>query len=282
MSRDIVGLVTGASSGIGLWTVVELAAAGHSVAATMRDPGRRETLDRALHEHGVEHRVEVLPLDVTNDESVTRSVKEILARYRRLNVVVNNAGIASGNFLEEVGWEEWRRILDTNLLGQVRVTNATLPALRSQGSGRVIFVSSLGGRVPTPGLGAYCASKFALEGYAGTLRLELAPFGVDVATVEPGAFRTSIWDSPFPHETDTEASLYAEDKARLAAFCRDYTEHHLSDPRRVARVITRLATAPRTRLRYLVGRDALTEAALRLILPWRTYERVARHLVGLR
>jgi NAD(P)-dependent dehydrogenase (short-subunit alcohol dehydrogenase family) len=282
MNKRVACLITGTSSGIGLWTAVELAAAGHHVTASMRDVGRREALDRALRERGVEHLVEILALDVTDDDSVTKAVKNVLARHQRLDVVINNAGIASANFLEAASWDEWRSVLDTNLLGQVRVTNAALPVLRSQGSGRIIFVSSLGGRVPTPGLGVYCASKFALEGYAETLRLELSPFGVDVVLVEPGAFRTNIWNSPFLQETGTETSPYALDKTRLAAFYQNYVEYHLGDPRAVARAITKLATTPRTRLRYLIGRDAFSQALLRLILPWRTYERAARYLVGLR
>jgi NAD(P)-dependent dehydrogenase (short-subunit alcohol dehydrogenase family) len=168
------------------------------------------------------------------------------------------------------------------VFGHIRVTNAVLPEMRAVGRGRIVMVPSLGGRVPTPLLGVYCSSKFAVEGHAETLRLELRGCGVEVALVEPGAFRTGIWDSPLLAQEPPESSPYAADLVRLRAFYLDYIANHLGDPDRVARVVARVAAGRSSRLRHPVGVDAWTQIGLRAALPWRLDERVARALVGLR
>jgi NAD(P)-dependent dehydrogenase (short-subunit alcohol dehydrogenase family) len=271
-----VALVTGCSTGIGLRTVPVLVRGGFHVVATMRDLSRRTALDKAVTEH-----VTVLPLDVLRQSTIDECVGAVLAAAGRIDVLVNNAGIAPPNFAEEAPLDEWRRTFETNLFGQVAVTNAVLPPMRAAGRGRVVMVSSIGGRVPTPLLGVYCASKFALEGYAETLQLELKPSGISVSLIEPGAFKTDIYDHPMLYEPFPDSSPYAGDFARLRAFYSDYIANHLADPALVAETIGRAAASRRPRLRYPVGTDAWLKLGLRAALPQSMYERMTRKLVGL-
>jgi NAD(P)-dependent dehydrogenase (short-subunit alcohol dehydrogenase family) len=274
--RRPLALVTGCSSGIGLRTVPKLVRRGFHVVATMRDADRRTRPRELAGEH-----VSVLPLDIRSGDSVRECVGTVTDATGRIDVLVNNAGIAPPNFAEEAPLSQWRDVFETNVFGQVAVTNAVLPAMRAAGRGRVVMVSSLGGRVPTPLLGVYCSSKFAIEGYAETLRLELRRSGIRVVLVEPGAFRTGMWHSPMLDADFPQFSSYAGDFARLRTFYTDYIAHHLGDPDRVARVVARVATGRTSRLRHPVGVDAWTQIALRAVLPWAVYERVARALVGL-
>ncbi|CAI7973573.1 putative Uncharacterized oxidoreductase YusZ [Frankia sp. Hr75.2] len=272
-----VALVTGCSSGIGVRCVPALVRRGFHVVATLRDLGRRAALDEVTNEH-----VTVLRLDVTDQRTIDEAVAAVLAAIGRIDVLVNNAGTAPPNFVEEAPLAQWRSVFETNLFGQVAVTNAVLPTMRAQGRGRVVMISSVGGRVPTPLLGVYCASKFALEGYTETLRLELRHSGIDVALVEPGSYRTRIYDTPLLHAPVPVESHYVDDFVRLRAFYSEYIAHHLRDPDEVAKLVAALAARPRRRLRHPVGTDAWIKIALHTLLPWPAYERLTRRLIGLR
>lgn len=278
-----VALVTGTSSGFGLLTAIALAERGIRVLATMRDLHRRTALDDKIRQYCLSTQVDVLQLDVCDPTSIARCVRWAEETYSNVDILVCNAGIAIPGFLEEMLEEQWHEIFATNLYGQVGIINAVLPLMRQRRSGRIIIISSLGGRVPTPMLGAYCTSKFALEGYGETLGLELRPFGIDIVLVEPGAFRTSIWNNPLlEYEPDNDESPYATDRKKLLHFYQDYIDKHLADPWQVANCVSELATKRNTpRLRYPVGKDALFQIMLRSVLPWRIYEIVARRLVGL-
>ncbi|WP_018500903.1 SDR family NAD(P)-dependent oxidoreductase [Parafrankia discariae] len=272
-----VALVTGCSSGIGLRSVPALVRRGFHVVATLRDLDRRGALDKVADEH-----VTVLRVDVTDQRTIDETVAAVLAATGRIDVLVNNAGTAPPNFVEEAPLAQWRSVFETNLFGQVAMTNAVLPAMRARGRGRVVMVSSVGGRAPTPMLGVYCASKFALEGYAETLRLELRHSGIDVVLVEPGSYRTAIYDTPLLDAPVPVESPYADDFVRLRAFYGEYIAHHLRDPDEVAELVATLAARPRRRLRHPVGTDAWIKLALHALLPWPAYERLTRRLIGLR
>src|SRR3569833_1410956 len=170
-------LITGASSGFGLLTSVTLAKRGWYVLATMRDVNRREKLESAAREAGVPGRIEVHALDVTRADLITE-----------LAALVNNAGFAVPGFAEEVTDAELRDQFETNFFGAAAVTRAILPQMRRQGFGHVVMVSSISGRTAFPGVSSYVASKFALEGWTETLRLEMAALGIKIAIVEPGFF----------------------------------------------------------------------------------------------
>jgi NAD(P)-dependent dehydrogenase (short-subunit alcohol dehydrogenase family) len=185
-------LITGASSGFGRDTAETLASAGHKVFASMRDPkGKNRAAAQALIQQGIR----VVELDVTRDESVEAAVAEVLAQGHRIDVLVNNAGIASAGVTEAFTSEQALVVFDTNVIGVLRVSRAVLPTLRKQHDGLIINIGSILGRVTFPFLGIYGASKFAVEGLTDSLRYELAPFGVDVALVQPSAYPTALYSS---------------------------------------------------------------------------------------
>lgn len=182
-------LVTGCSSGFGLLTAVELARRGDRVVATMRDPSREDGLKRALADAGIDGgQVQVLRLDVTDDRSVRAAVEAVGA----LDVVVNNAGVPSGSPVEETTIDALASVFDTNVYGAVRVIHAVLPAMRAQRRGHIVNVTSLAAFVAPPFMGAYAASKHALDALGEALAAEVAPFGIHVTNVAPGAFDTPM------------------------------------------------------------------------------------------
>ncbi|MCG6497732.1 SDR family oxidoreductase [Kitasatospora sp. A2-31] len=186
MATTRVVLITGTSSGIGLAAAVAAARAGHHVIATMRDTGRAGALRAAAAEAGVAERVEVARLDVTDAASVAECLDAVVARYGRLDAVVNNAGAGYVGTVEQDGLDPVRATMEVNFFGVVDVTRAALPHLRASG-GRLITVTSVGGVIGQPFNEAYCAAKFAVEGFMESLAPVAASVGVHVAVVEPGA-----------------------------------------------------------------------------------------------
>lgn len=260
-------LVTGASSGFGLLASVELAKQGFAVFATLRDVSKARALERAAKAAQVD--VQVLPLDVTSDESVQACVEAVRARAGRLDVVVNNAGVAVGGFFEDQSDAEVRAQFETNFFGVLRVVRAVLPWMRAQGGGRIINVSSMGGRIGTPGLAPYCATKFALEGLTESLRHEVGPLGVDVVLVEPGTYGTAIFygNRQLAAGATAASSPYARRfQSAQEAMLADITKRN-ADPREVAVAIARAATARTPKLRYVVGADATVGAWAQRLLP---------------
>ncbi|WEH43180.1 SDR family NAD(P)-dependent oxidoreductase [Streptomyces sp. AM 2-1-1] len=178
-------LITGTSSGIGLATAVAAATAGWNVVATLRDTGRADALRAAVEAAGVAEHVRIARLDVTDPASVTEAVTGAVAAYGRLDAVINNAGVGQLGTVEQIGVEPFRAVMEVNFFGVVEVTLAALPHLRASG-GRVITVSSLGGVIGQPFNEAYCAAKFAVEGFLESLAPVAASTGVRVSVVEPG------------------------------------------------------------------------------------------------
>lgn len=255
-------LVTGASTGIGAATAAGLARAGWRVLAGVRREGDAP--------EGTE---EVL-VDVTDEEQIRAAA----ARVDKLHGLVNNAGIAVAIPLEFIPLDELRRQLEVNLVGQVAVTQAFLPHLRRE-RGRIVFVGSIAGRSALPFLGSYAASKHALEAVADSLRLELRPFGVAVAIVEPGTIRTPIWTKSAAGAAALRerlptalGELYGE---RIAAFGRVALKRGSegASAEAVASVVEEALTSARPRARYLVGRDARIRAGFER-LPDRVRDRV--------
>jgi NAD(P)-dependent dehydrogenase (short-subunit alcohol dehydrogenase family) len=275
---ETIAVITGTSSGIGLLASVELAKAGFRVIATMRDLGRRARLDLALSEAGVGAAIDVRELDVTKFETMPGFVESVLRDYGRIDVLVNNAGFPVAGFAEDIRLEELRQQFETNFFGAVALTKAVLPAMRKQRSGQIIQVSSIVGLNGAITVSAYAASKHALEGWSETLRLEVNALGIKVVLVEPGAFATDIWtrsavmgkEVTKPTSPNLQRSLNVRE--RIGKIPKD-------DPVVVARAITAIAQDPSPRLRYLVGRDAKMQLAMKRILPWKWYEKmVANYL----
>jgi NAD(P)-dependent dehydrogenase (short-subunit alcohol dehydrogenase family) len=277
---DQVVVITGASSGFGLLTTVEMARAGFRVVATMRDVARRELLDKAVAEAGVGERVDVRQLDVTDFAAIGPLVESVLGDYGRIDVLVNNAGFVMAGFAEDISLPELRRQMDTNFFAPVALTQAVLPHMRDRKSGHVIMVSSISGRISGPARSSYSASKFALEGWSEALRLETHSLGIRVVLVEPGGFDTDIWTRNAQLSTATTggASAYREQGRKLRDWAQNLPK---GDPRVVSRLITRIAQKANPRLRYLVGRDARLGSLLLPIVPWKWYERFMARYLGI-
>jgi NAD(P)-dependent dehydrogenase (short-subunit alcohol dehydrogenase family) len=268
-----VALVTGSSSGIGLLSTVELARAGFHVVASMRDLGRRQRLDEAAASAGVSARIDVRRLDITEFERIGDFIAQLERDCGRLDLLVNNAGFAVAGFAEDLLLEELRQQFETNFFGEVAVTKAVLPIMRRQRSGHIIMVSSIGGRVSAPVIGAYDSSKFALEGWSESLRLETRSLGIRVVLVEPGSFQTDIW------QRNARVGSHAMDRnspnhERAGRFSEVVKKVKKAAPQPVAKLIARIAQTPNPRLRYRVGFDARLQLWLHTLLPWNIYERL--------
>jgi len=274
-------LITGASSGFGLLTTVTLARRGWHVLATMRDLNRRGKLESAARAAGVLQNIEFHALDVTNAKQIATLADEIAQRLTPLDAIVNNAGFALPGFADDITDAELREQFETNFFGATAVTRAFLPQLRRQGSGHIVMISSISGRMGFPGVGSYAASKFALEGWTETLRYELKPLGIQVALVEPGAFETDIWT----RNAKLSAGLLdpnSPNAARIPAWrSRVEGQRKKADPQIVADTIVAVLENPSPRLRYVVGTDAKAGLLLRKLLPWSLFERLIMKNTGL-
>jgi NAD(P)-dependent dehydrogenase (short-subunit alcohol dehydrogenase family) len=271
-------LVTGASTGIGHATALHLAGSGHRVFAGVR---RDEDAER-LRARGGENVVPV-KLDVTDEgqiEAAVRAVEEHLGTTRFAGVV-NNAGVARGGPLEYLPLDEWRFQFEVNVFGQIAVTKAFMPLIRA-GHGRVVFVGSISGRYSTPLMGPYGGSKFAIEGIAESLRLELHPWDIKVSVIEPGAIKTAIWDKgrslvdelmgQFPQEAiDRYRPMIEKVQAGI-----EYQDANGIEPEIVARAIEHALFAARPKPRYLVGRDAKAAGHIVRFLPDRAKDALIR------
>jgi NAD(P)-dependent dehydrogenase (short-subunit alcohol dehydrogenase family) len=260
-------LLTGASSGIGRACVERLAGRGWHVLAGARSQTDLDALAAIPN-------VEPLSLDVTDDEQIAAAATRA---GDRLDALVNNAGIAVIGPLEALPVEEWRRQLDVNLIAQVAVTRALLPAILAA-RGRIVNMTSIGGRVALPLFGPYSASKFALEATTDVLRRELRAHGVEVVAVEPGAIRTPIWTKGLERGDELEAALDDGQRARygklIATIRREAADNarKAPEPSAVADAVESALTASRPRTRYLVGREARIQAALGWLLPDRVMD----------
>jgi NAD(P)-dependent dehydrogenase (short-subunit alcohol dehydrogenase family) len=259
-------------------TAVELASQGWRVFASMRDLDKRTALDARAREVGLEP-LDVVQLDVTDAESSRRAVAHVLDRTDgRLHALVSNAGTATGGAFEDCDEEQWRRILETNFFGSLRLTQLVLPVMRRQRAGRLVFVSSTSGRAGSPAVSLYCASKWALEGWAESLAYEVEPFGIKVVLVEPGVYDTAIWRvSPRISPPD---SAYVELLRIVESFVEDVRVPRARDPQEVARAISRALTARKPRFRYSVGPDAKINGVLAK-LPFRFQALVVRRITRL-
>jgi NAD(P)-dependent dehydrogenase (short-subunit alcohol dehydrogenase family) len=267
-------VITGTSSGIGLLAAVDMAKAGFRVVATMRNLERRTRLDQAAAVAAVSDRIEVRRLDVCETESFPSVVTDIVRAHGRIDVLVNNAGFPMAGFAEDVLLPELRAQFETNFFGTVALTRAVLPIMRQQRSGHIIMVSSISGRVGQVGVSSYSASKFALEGWAEVLRIETHSLGIRVVLIEPGGFKTDIWDKgvQIGKVAMSPESPNKERTRRYAEFVKSHTPKNEALP--VAQLITRVAHDPNPRLRYIIGTDAKVQRWLRALMPWKRYEKM--------
>ena len=245
-----VWFVTGSGSGLGRAITVKALEAGHRVVATARDVGQLDGLVKAYGS-----RVMPVRLDVTDEREGVAAVGAAISAFGRLDVLVNNAGFGETQPFEEVSSDDFRRVVETNFFGVVNLTRAALPQMRQQRSGHIIQISSVGGRSALAGNAAYVASKWAVGGFAETVALEAAPFGVKVTALEPGGMRTNWGKRAFGNVPsmlpDYEPSV-GETVRQLQA----YWGNEPSDPEKVAQVVVRVAEADRLPPHILLGSDA--------------------------
>lgn len=267
-------LVTGASSGLGLEASVHLAERGFYVFASMRDPSRRGPLEAEAARRGVH--VEVLPLDVTDRTSVRGAVSAVVERAGGIYGVVSNAGIQLRGYFEDVSPAEVAEVFETNLFGAMAVTREVLPHLRRAGRGRIVLMDSIGGRIGSPGLSAYCATKFALEGFAEALALEMKLVGVDVSLIEPGIVKTGIWGANrrIARKALDPSRPYYRWFSRAERLADRVVASSPNRPADVARAVHKALSARRPRLRYVVGARPRLLLALRSCLPGESFERL--------
>jgi NAD(P)-dependent dehydrogenase (short-subunit alcohol dehydrogenase family) len=267
MSVTGVAIVTGASSGIGAAAARRLAAAGFTVYAA----ARRIELMAPLAENGIRP----VRVDVTDDDCLTAFVSHVIDETGRVDVLVNNAGYGSLGAVEDIPLAEARRQFDVNLFASARLIQLVVPHMRAQRSGRIINVSSIGGKATTPLGGWYHATKFALEGLSDALRLELGPLGIDVVVVEPGAINTE-WHAVAAGNLLARSAqgAYAGQAAMVAKMLSG--SGLSSSPEGTGKAIARAATAGRPRTRYAVGLGARPIILLRRLLPDRVYDRLVQ------
>jgi NAD(P)-dependent dehydrogenase (short-subunit alcohol dehydrogenase family) len=263
-------LVTGASSGIGESAALLLKEHGHTVYAAARRIDRM----RPLEEKGIH----VLPLDITAEASMTTCVNAIKERHGGVDILVNNAGYGSYGAVEDVPVDEGRRQFEVNLFGLARLTQLVLPHMREKEFGRIINITSMGGKIYTPFGAWYHATKHALEGWSDCLRIETQRFGIDVVIVEPGGIKTDwglIAAENLRKTSGSGAYAVAANKAADGMATR-YGGNSLSDPSVISKVILKAATARRPKTRYAAGYMARMSLFLRWLLTDRMFDRLIK------
>jgi NAD(P)-dependent dehydrogenase (short-subunit alcohol dehydrogenase family) len=255
--QNNVWLVTGTSSGFGRSIVEEAIARGERVVATAREPRVLEELVALAPE-----RVLALELDVTKPEQVQRAVQRTLERFGAIDVLVNNAGFSIVGALEETSEVDLRATMETMFFGAAALTRAVLPYMRERETGTIVQITSVGGLITAPGFGAYCAAKHALEGLSEALAAEVAPFGIRVLIVEPGAFRTSLFGSAF--RTMPAMPAYAASVGPTREYVEQSAGKQPGDPAKAARAIADAVAAGAPSLRLPLGADAVASIRAKL------------------
>ena len=259
MNNQKVALVTGSSSGIGLESALLLARNGYITYATMRSPEKDTSIKAAAQNESLP--IRVVQLDVTDENSVKNAVDQVISEAGRIDVLVNNAGYSLGGALEDLSMEEIKPQFETNLFGLIRVTQAVLPIMRKQRSGRILNISSGSGIFGFPGLSVYVSTKFAVEGLSESMAYELEPFGIKVILVEPGFVKTNFEHAMVvAKKAQDPASPYSELMQKIMASASKLAKN-ASDAELVANIILDAASNPNPRLRYLAGKDVESWAA---------------------
>jgi NAD(P)-dependent dehydrogenase (short-subunit alcohol dehydrogenase family) len=248
-----VAVVTGSSSGIGYETSLALARSGYLTFATMRNLGKRDAIQSAAEKEGLP--IRVAQLDVTDENSIKNAVQSIVSEAGKVDLLVNNAGYGLTGAFEDISIDEIKAQYETNVFGLIRVTQAVLPAMRKQGSGRIINISSGAGRFGYPGGSAYVSTKFALEGLSESMAYELEQFGIKVVLVEPGVIRTNFGsDMVIAKKAQDPSSPYSGMMQMMSLTLGKMMENG-SDADLVAKVVVEAATAKDPNFRYLAGKD---------------------------
>ncbi|VVE12778.1 short-chain dehydrogenase/reductase [Pandoraea pneumonica] len=248
-----VWLITGAARGLGRSIVEAVLKQGGKVLATARGDAQLAALQAHFHAYG--EQLATFPLDVTDSAQASRAVAEAVRRFGRLDVLVNNAGYGHIEPFEYTAEADFRAQIETNFFGVVNLTRAAIPVMRSQGSGHIFQVSSVGGRISNPGLAAYQAAKWAVGGFSDVVGKEVAPFGVRICTLEPGGMRTGWGQEARETLTDLPPD-YAPSMGEFKTLIDAYVGHEVGDPQRIGALIAQLATRADVPARLVLGSDA--------------------------
>ncbi|SER70602.1 NADP-dependent 3-hydroxy acid dehydrogenase YdfG [Gracilibacillus ureilyticus] len=267
-----VVLITGTNSGFGLLTVLEFLKKGYRVIATMRDVKNKDELVEKVENSGFIDRLDILQLDVTKKEEIQSVKNELIKRYGKIDILINNAGYSQGGFVSDLTVEQWQNQFNVNVHGVLRVTKTMLPLLREAGKAHIVNISSVSGSLGFPGLSPYCASKFAIEGFSESLRLELLKENIYVSLVQPASYQTKIWEKGL---ASIQWKQLEEDELKQAVL--SYAAESAkskADPLEVARLITKICEKKRPGFRYPVGKGAKLLSLAKRCLPWRLLEKI--------
>jgi len=249
-----VAVVTGTSSGIGFETALALAREGYYTYATMRDITKGDKLKELASKENL--KIDVLELDVDNENSAKTAIKHIFDQKQRIDVLVNNAGWVLWGCVEDVSVNEFKTQFETNFFSIIRLIQEVGPTMRNQGSGTIVNISSVVGRIGFPASPAYISSKFALEGLSESLRFEFAPFGVDVIIIEPGVIKTNFMKNMKMAKKSELDTVYKDITTKVVSGVKMMAEMG-THPKEVANVIVKAVKDKKPLPRYIVGNDAV-------------------------
>jgi len=249
-----VAIVTGTSSGIGFETSLALAREGYFTYATMRDTTKSNKIKEIAQKENL--KINVLELDVDDEKSVKSAIAQILDQKQRIDVLVNNAGWGLWGCVEDVSVDEFKEQFETNFFSIIRLIQEVAPTMRKQGSGTIVNVSSVVGRIGFPASPAYISSKFALEGLSESMRFEFAPFGVDVIIIEPGVIKTDFMKNMKMAKKSELDTVYKDITTKVVSGVKMMAEMGTS-PKEVANTIVKAIKDKKPLPRYVVGNDAL-------------------------
>ena len=248
-----VAVITGTSSGIGFETALALAREGYHTYATMRDITKSDKIKEIEKKESL--KIDVLELDVDNEDSAKTAIQQILDQKQRIDVLVNNAGWGLWGCVEDVSVDEFRAQFETNFFSIIRLIQEVTPTMRKQGSGTIVNVSSVAGRIGFPASPAYISSKFALEGLSESLRLEMAPFGVNVVIIEPGVIKTNFLNPIKMAKRSESDTVYRDITVKVTSGVKMMAEMG-THPKEVADTIVKAIRNEKPLPRYIVGNDA--------------------------
>jgi len=249
-----VAIVTGSSSGIGFETSLALAREGYFTYATMRDTTKSNKIKEIAQKENL--KINVLELDVDDEKSVKSAIAQILDQKQRIDVLVNNAGWGLWGCVEDVSVDEFKEQFETNFFSIIRLIQEVAPTMRKQGSGTIVNVSSVVGRIGFPASPAYISSKFALEGLSESLRFEFAPFGIDVIIIEPGVIKTDFMKNMKMAKKSELDTVYKDITTKVVSGVKMMVEMG-TPPKEVANTIVKAIKDKKPLPRYVVGNDAL-------------------------
>jgi NAD(P)-dependent dehydrogenase (short-subunit alcohol dehydrogenase family) len=274
-----VAVVTGSSSGIGLAASLALAKNGYVTYATMRNLAKQDSIQSVAEKEHLP--VRTVQLDVTDENSVKNAIQSILSESGRIDLLVNNAGYGMTGAFEDIGMDEIKSLYETNVFGVIRVTQAVLPIMRKQGSGRIINISSGAGRIGYPGGSAYVSSKFALEGLSESMAFEVEQFGIKTVLVEPGFIRTNFAENIVTAKKAQDPnSPYSQTMMQMKSSShRRRMIENAPDADLVASVIVEAATAKEPNLRYLAGKDVQQMVAAKKSMSDEEFQNMIRQSV---